>query len=139
MCKKNNDCLGKVVAFMAGDLLPMKAKKRLDEPVPIRRSYLNYYIGRGYLMASQLGIACDEQYTLHCDKTDPNDQLVYKKAQKIIEDYALGGEIKPNCPPKLKAPDLPTRMQLQMAINTFRTSLNGKKLDSLKDDAINLT
>lgn len=60
MCKKNADCLGKVVAFIAADLLPLQAKKNIEEPVPPRRSYTNPYIGRAYLMANQGGIACDD-------------------------------------------------------------------------------
>lgn len=51
----------------------------------------------------------------------------------------MGGEIKPNCPPPLKAPDLPTRTNIQMAINTFRTSLNGHTLTKLGPDAYQVT
>lgn len=49
-CKKNSECLSKVVSFIAAGLLPLSMTKDKSQPVPIKRDYTNYYIGIAFRM-----------------------------------------------------------------------------------------
>ncbi len=128
VCKKNSDCLSKVVAFIAAELLPLAITKFKEQPVPIRRDYTNKYIGIAYLMARSGGIMCEDTFVDNCEKDNVIDSMVQKKAQKFIETYTLGGDVKANCPPALKAATLPSKTEIMMALNSGRAVLGGKEI-----------
>ena len=79
---------------------------------------------------------CEDTFVLNCDKDSVIDSMVYKKAQKVIETYTLGGDVKANCPPPLKAPPLPTIEEIMMALNTARAGLGGKTIDKLTKESM---
>lgn len=48
----------------------------------------------------------------------------------------FGADVKPNCPIKLTATILPTKYEVQVAINTFRAVMGIKTIDTLKNNTL---
>lgn len=136
VCKKNNDCLSKVVAFIAAELLPLAITNSKEYPVPVRRDYTNPYIGIAYIMGKTSGIMCEDTFVNNCEKDNVIDNMVLKKAQKIIETYTLGGDVKANCPPPLKGSALPTKTEIMMALNSARAVLGGKEIKKMNKESM---